>query len=131
MKIAVTFENDQVFGHFGHTKEFAIFEAEGKAIVSHSLLPVIGSGHGALAGLLKENKVDVLICGGIGQGAKDALAQDGIALVAGASGNVRIAAENYLAGNLKNDPTIHCSHHDHEHGEGHNCGEDPHGCGGH
>mgnify|MGYP000188622210 CR=1 FL=1 len=74
MKIAVTYENGQVFQHFGHTESFKIYQTGGKDIESEEVVGTGGSGHGALAGFLKERDVNVLICGGIGGGAKNALA---------------------------------------------------------
>ena len=127
MKIAVTYENGQVFQHFGHTEAFKVYEAENGRVVSSHILSAAGSGHGALAGLLRENGVDVLICGGIGEGAKNALKEAGIQLVAGASGDADAQAAAYLSGALHHDPTISCSHH--AHGSGHTCGD--HGCGEH
>lgn len=129
MKIAVTYEAEtgRVFQHFGHTEAFKVYEAEGTAITSSHLLSAAGSGHGALAGLLQQNGVEVLICGGIGEGAKNALQQAGIRLVAGASGEADAQAAAYLAGQLQHDPTVSCSHHDHQ--GSHACGS--HGCGGH
>ena len=126
MKIAVTYENGQVFQHFGHTQAFLIAQTQGDSYTT-ALLNAQGSGHGALASLLRQNGVDVLICGGIGGGAKAALEQAGIALVAGASGNAEEQVRAYLAGTLQNNPTVTCTHHSHE--EGHACGD--HGCGGH
>ena len=78
MKIAVTFENGNVFQHFGHTEKFKIYDISNGKIVNESIVDTNGSGHGALAGFLKENSVDTLICGGIGNGAKQALAEAGI-----------------------------------------------------
>ena len=101
MKIEITCENGSVFQHFGHTPGFAIFEAEGDTIISETLLSSGDSGHGALAGLLKESAVDVLICGGIGGGAINALGQAGIKVIGGASGNVREVAEAFVKGTLK------------------------------
>ena len=76
-----------------------------------------GSGHGALAGLLMQNGVDTLICGGIGGGAQAALAEAGIKLYGGVSGDADAAVSALLNGNLGYDPNVHCDHHDHEHGE--------------
>ena len=129
MKIAVTCENNEVFQHFGHTPEFAVFEAEDGKILSEKILPTGESGHGALATLLNGEGVDVLICGGIGAGAINALARENIMVVGGAEGNVRTAAEDFANGRLKVRANFHCHHHDHEHGEGHSCGS--HGCGSH
>ena len=86
MKIAVTYENEQIFQHFGHSKQFKIYNVEDKKIVSSEVVDTNGSGHGALAGFLKEHKVDTLICGGIGGGAKTALANADITLYGGVSG---------------------------------------------
>ena len=87
-----------------------------------------GSGHGALAGLLSEAGIEVLICGGIGGGAQMALAEAGIKLYGGVSGNADEAVLALIDGTLGYNPDVHCDHHDHEHGEGgHTCGS--HGCG--
>lgn len=128
MKIAVTYENGEIFGHFGHTKQFKIYNAENGKVVSSEVIDTNGSGHGALAGLLSSLGADVLICGGIGGGAQRALDQAGIKLFGGVQGNADEAVEAFLADALIYDPEAKCDHHDHEHKEGHTCGE--HGCGG-
>ena len=128
MRIAVTYENGQVFQHFGHTEQFKIYEVEDGKVVSSEVIGSDGQGHGALAGLLSNKSIDVLICGGIGGGAQAALSEQGIELCAGASGDVDAAVEAYLKGELINSG-VNCNHH----GEGHTCGdhEDGHNCGGH
>ena len=128
MKIAVTYDNGNVFQHFGKTENFKVYEVEDNKVVSSEVIGSNGTGHGALAGLLAEQGIDVLICGGIGGGAQNALAQAGIRLFGGVSGSADDAVNALLAGNLGYDPDVHCNHHDH-HEEGHNCGD--HGCGSH
>ena len=129
MRIAVTYENGDIFQHFGHTEEFKVYEVEDGRIVSSEIIGSDGSGHGALAGLLNDRGIDVLICGGIGGGAQAALSERGIELCAGAEGNADEAVEAYLRGELENTGA-NCDHH----GEGHSCGEhscgdqDDHGC---
>ncbi len=81
MKIAVTYENEQIFQHFGHCQAFKIYEAEGGNIVSSEVIGTGGSGHEALAVFLKNQGVETLICGGIGGGARTALAQAGISFI--------------------------------------------------
>ncbi len=131
MKIAVTYENGEIFQHFGHTESFKIYEAEGGEIVREQIIRTLGNGHGALAGLLSGAKVDVLICGGIGGGAQAALAEEGIELYGGVSGNADEAVRALLAGRLHFNPDVRCSHHHEEHScGGHSCGEDKHGCAG-
>lgn len=127
MKIAVTYQDGAVFQHFGHTENFKIYTVEDNAVVEAVVLNTCGQGHGALAGLLSNQEIKVLICGGIGGGAKTALANAGIELVAGASGDADAAVAAYLSGALVNDTTIECNHHGHEHGEGHTC-ENHHSC---
>ena len=127
MRIAVTHENGQIFQHFGHTAEFKIYNVEGKEIINSLILPTQGSGHGALASFLSAARVDILICGGIGGGARAALMEAGIVTLPGVVGGADAAVTAYLAGNLAFNPNTRCAHHDH--GEGHTCGD--HGCGGH
>ncbi len=120
MRIAVTYENGEVFQHFGHTERFKIYDAEEGRIVGEQVVDTNGSGHGALAGFLQAAKVDALICGGIGMGAKTALADAGIKLYAGVQGSADKAAEALAAGALRYNPDARCDHHGHHHDGG--CG---------
>ena len=130
MRVAVTYENGQIFQHFGHTQEFKLYDIEDGKVVSSVVVDTNGSGHGALAGVLNVYHVDTLICGGIGGGAQMALAQAGIKLYGGVSGDADEAVRALLAGTLDFNPDVRCNHHDHEHGHGeHSCGS--HGCGSH
>lgn len=132
MKLAVTYENGQVFQHFGHTAQFKLYEIEEGKVASSRVVDTNGSGHGALAGFLQAQGVQALICGGIGGGARTALAQAGIQLFGGVSGSADRAAEDFAAGTLAFDPDVLCSHHGSGHGEGHDCGShgEGHTCGG-
>lgn len=130
MKIAVTYENGQIFQHFGHTEQFKVYDVEDGKIVREEVLDTNGSGHGALAGFLAENGVEALICGSIGGGARTALEEAGIKLYGGVTGSADAAVRALAEGSLGYDPDVKCSHHEHEHGEGgHTCGN--HGCGSH
>lgn len=119
MKIAVTYDNGNIFQHFGKTENFKVYEVEDNQVVSSEVIGSNGTSHGALAGLLSEQGVDVLICGGIGGGAQAALAEAGVELCSGAEGDVDAAVEAYLNGTLTSAGAT-CDHHDHE--EGHSCG---------
>lgn len=131
MRIAVTYENGMIFQHFGHTEQFKIYDVSEGKILGEQVVDTMGNGHGALAGFLLEQKVDALICGGIGGGAQNALAQAGIRLFGGVSGGADDAVKAFLEGNLGYNPNVQCSHHGEEHSCGeHHCGEDKHGCGG-
>ena len=126
MKVAVTYENGNIFQHFGHTQYFKVYEIAEGQVLSSEVVDTNGSGHGALAGVLNRLNADVLICGGIGGGAQMALAEAGIQLYGGVSGDADAAVEAFLKGALDFNPDVQCNHHDH-HGEGHTCGN--HGCG--
>ena len=125
MKIAATYENGNIFQHFGRTEQFKIYEIEDGKVISSQVIGNDGLGHGALAGLLADHAIDVLICGGLGAGAQNALAEAGVEVVAGASGSADEAVESYLKGELISTGA-NCDHH---HGEDHACGD--HGCGHH
>lgn len=129
MRIAVTYENGQVFQHFGHTERFKIYDVENNRVITATTVNTNGSGHGALSDILKKIGVDTLICGGIGGGAKRALSEANIKLYGGVSGGADKAVEALLAGKLSFDSEAVCSHHGEHHGDHDECGE--HGCGEH
>jgi len=122
MRIAVTYENGEVFQHFGHSKQFKLYDTEDGRITGEQIVDTNGSGHGALAGFLQAAKADVLICGGIGRGAQMALADAGIKLYAGVQGSADTAAKALTSGTLAYDPDVYCNHHGHHH-DG-DCGHD-------
>ena len=122
MTIAVTYSDGEIFQHFGHTAQFKLYEAEEGRILSSRIIDTGSSGHSALAALLAEQGVDVLICGGIGGCARTALAQAGIRHFGGVRGDADAAAESFAAGTLEYDPCAQCSHHR----EAHSCGS--HSC---
>jgi len=137
MRIAVTYEDGNVFQHFGHTERFKVYDIENNKVVLATTVNTNGSGHGALADILKKIKVEKLICGGIGDGARRALAEANIALYAGVTGSADEAVEQLLSGKLTFVTNATCDHHGEHHSEHHgehhgesheSCGE--HGCGG-
>lgn len=139
MRVAVTYENGNVFQHFGHTEQFKLFDIEDGKLVNTQVIDTNGTGHGALAGFLKAAGAETLICGGLGQGARNALAEAGIKVYAGAAGDADAAVKSLIEGSLPENEAVSCDHHGHgehghhEHGE-HGCGNHEHGdheCGHH
>ncbi|MDY3796630.1 MAG: FKBP-type peptidyl-prolyl cis-trans isomerase [Agathobacter sp.] len=126
-RIAVTYDNGQVFQHFGRTEAFKVYEVEDDKVINSQIVESNGVGHGALAGLLADNTIDVLICGGIGGGAMAALEDRSIEVCAGAQGDTDEVVEAYLKGELET-AGVTCDHH----GENHSCGDHEEGgsCGG-
>ena len=129
MRIAVTYENGMVFQHFGHTEAFKVYDVEDGKVVMEAVVSTNGSGHGALADVLKRLNADILICGGIGGGAQMALSAAGIRFFGGVSGEADAAVQAYLEGKLVFNPNVQCSHHGDHHHADHACGS--HGCGEH
>ncbi len=140
MKIAVTYENGQVFQRFGHTEQFKIYDVADGKIVGSEVVNTDGVGHGALADFLMRRGVDTVICGGLGGCAKTALKEAGIQYYGGVVGDADEAAAALAEGNLAYDPNARCncgSHEGNEHGgcrredsQGeHTCGGHGHGCG--
>lgn len=128
MIIAVAYENGQVFQHFGHTENFKFYQIENGKIIFSEVVSTFGTGHSALATFLLDSSADVVICGGIGLGAKNALANAGIKLYGGVKGSADAAVGAFLAGILDYNPDVQCNHHSECNVE-HTCGS--HGCGGH
>ena len=130
MRIAVTYDNGEIFQHFGHTEQFKLYDVQDGKIVNEQMVNTNGSGHGALAGFLQAAQADALICGGIGMGAQMALADAGVKLYAGVQGSADEAAKALAEGRLEYDPEARCDHHEHHGGDcGHeHCAE--HQCGG-
>ena len=116
MKIAVTYQDGDIFQHFGHTEFFKIYDIENTDIVKTEIVSTNGSGHGALAQFLHEHSIDTLICGGIGGGAQMALSQAGIKLYGGVTGKADDAVNDLLNNKLNYDPVVKCAHHEQEHG---------------
>lgn len=128
MRIAVTYEAGEIFQHFGHTENFKLYDVQDGKVIDSKVVGTNGSGHGALAVLLSECDVNVLICGGIGGGAQVALAEAGIQLYGGVSGDADAAVEAFLKQELNYNPDVKCNHHGEEHEHHGNCGSG--GCGG-
>lgn len=129
MKIAVPFENEEIFQHFGHAAQFKLYEVVSGEIVGTELLDAEGTGHEALAGLLAQKDVALLICGGIGAGAEAALSASGISMCTGVSGSADDAVKLFLQGGLQCGSGANCDHH-HEESSGCGCGGGCGSCGG-
>lgn len=117
MRVAVAYKNGEIFQHFGRTEQFKLYDVKDGKITEKGIVEAGELGHGALAGLLKRARADILICGGIG-GAQMALAEEGIQLYAGVEGSADEAVLALVEGNLEAANRATCSHH----GEGHSCG---------
>ena len=115
MKIAVPTVGDQVDQHFGHCEKYSVFTIEDNAIKSLDFMesPAGCGCKSNMASVLAQSGVKILIAGGIGNGAVNVLASNGIKTIKGASGTVRDAVELFLQGKLA-DSGDTCQSHSHD-----------------
>lgn len=125
MRIAITYDNGNVYPHFGKTSKFNIFEINDGKIIKEEILDTNGNGHSALAGFLLSKNIDGVICGNIGAGAKASLEEVNIKYYAGVTGTVKDTITAFLNGKLKYNNLVSCNHHKHDDHE-YTCSE--HGC---
>ncbi len=124
MKVAVPYENGNVFGHFGHAEKFMIYSIDDGKVVGTELVAVEGEGHcTGISALLASHGVNVLICGGIGGGAVEHMKAIGVTVYGGITGSADEAVAKFISGSLERHSEANCSH-EHEHGESHNCRHD-------
>ncbi len=133
MKIAVTYDNGEVFQHFGHTEQFKIYEIGDNKVINEEIINTNGTGHGLLGKLLISKGVNALICGGLGSGARSILEENNIKVYPGVAGDSDQAIEDFINNKLDYDENKKCDHHEHEHEhncEEHDCSKDKGGCSG-
>lgn len=119
MIVAITFDKGRVAQHFGHTEEFKIYDVKpNKEEVEFYYVKTNGEGCSALVPILKANKVNVLVCGGLGEGAYNHLIEAGIIVVPGVEGEVDEVFGELMDGTLQYSEGPNCDHH---HEEGHEC----------
>lgn len=117
MRIAIPDNNGEVNQHYGQSKVFSIIDIENNQniiFVDSVSTQNLQHNHGGLANLLKSQNVEVVIVGGIGQGALDGLNANGLKVLFGASGPIKSVAESFAKGEFISKKVM-CNHH----GEGH------------
>ena len=111
MLVAITYENGEVFMHYGKTRQFIIFELDNNEIKSERIIDCGEYSHHTLADLLKLNNVDVVICGGCGVHAIESLEAKNIKVYNGACGDVHNVINEYINGKLKFNGATMCDCH--------------------
>ncbi|MBO5555763.1 MAG: NifB/NifX family molybdenum-iron cluster-binding protein, partial [Oscillospiraceae bacterium] len=106
MKVAVAYDNGEIYGHFGHCDTFAVYEYG--EYVSDCVKKLVDSsdrhGHAAMAALMQELGVDAVLCGNMGGEGKALLLSLGIVPVVGYSGDADTAADLLVTGQLPITP---------------------------
>lgn len=117
MKVAMPKDGDMVNQHFGRSRQFAIYSVENQRVVDYREIgtDALQHNHAGLAGLLIAEGVSLVILGGIGQPALEALKSQGLEVIRGAFGTCAEVLQRYLAGQL-GDQNVTCQHvGDHHH----------------
>lgn len=111
MKIAMPKDGTMVNQHFGQSKHFLIATVENQQIVNRQEISSesLQHNHAGLSGLFITEGVSLVITGGIGKPALDALKENGLEVIKGASGKCEEILGKYLAGKL-DDQNVTCNH---------------------
>jgi predicted Fe-Mo cluster-binding NifX family protein len=114
MKIAIPYNEGRVNEHFGASREFVIYSIEDGKIADSKIINSqdLCHNHEGLAGLLRDEGVEVVITGGIGHPMMNAIQSLGFKIVTGASGDAAGVAVDYASGSLitGNIDICSCSH---------------------
>ena len=113
MKIAVPTRDEHIDDHFGHCAYYTIFEVENREIVATSRLdsPEGCGCKSNIASVMEDMGNEVMLAGNMGEGAKNVLRNNNIAVIRGCSGPVDELVESYLRGEVKDNGEI-CHHHE-------------------
>lgn len=121
MRIAVSYEDGNVFSPFGSTKSLKLYELEGKQIIREVVVPTWGEGSEAQIDCLKQYAANVLVCGAVEGAVRAKLLDAGIMTFGGVIGKADTAVQAFLNGTLQAAPDGKC--------DAHSCGGKCEGCG--
>ena len=113
MIVVVAYDNKNINEHFGDTKEFKVYEIENNKIINSRIEGNQGKSHKELIELIKSFNANILICGRLGDGARNLLDDLEIKYYPGAVGDSDLAVEAFLNGTLKYDLQAKCNHASH------------------
>ena len=98
MKIAIASDGNKVSAHFGHCEGFSMYEVEKNKVLNNEFVPNPGHRPGFLPMFLKDNKVDLIISGGMGGSAQELFVNNGIDVIVGAEGSCEDVINAYIKG---------------------------------
>ncbi|MDD3977227.1 MAG: NifB/NifX family molybdenum-iron cluster-binding protein [Methanomicrobium sp.] len=109
MKIAVAKDENIVAEHFGHCHQYALFTVENNQIIEEKLLDAPEHAPGVIPRFLNENGANVVLAGGMGQGAISLFNEMGITVYLGVCGTIEEAIQKYIDGSLVSGQNV-CDH---------------------
>lgn len=113
MRIALATDGDNVSKHFGHCEAFTVYTVEDKNIVEVETIQNPGHKKGFLPGFLNDHGVNVIISGGMGQGAIELFKENDIEVITGATGDLDDVVKAYIDGELESTGSV-CHEHEHK-----------------
>lgn len=112
MKIAIPVAEGRLCTHFGHCQQFCFVTVnESRQITAKEMLTPPPHEPGVLPKWLAEQKITLILAGGMGQKAQELLAQSGVKVITGVQGVMtpEEAVQNYLNDTLQTGINA-CSH---------------------
>lgn len=109
MILSIATEGNMVCPHFGHAPFFTLVNISEGKIVNSEKLPSPGHAPGALPAWMKEQKVDIVICGGMGPKAKALFTQYGINTLTVEPTEINKVIQDYIEGKIVEGPSA-CNH---------------------
>ena len=97
-RIAVPWEDGRIFPHFGRARCFKLYDVVQNQVTDTRILDSGEYSRRMLADLLSREAVQIVICGGIGAGARNALAEREICIYPGAEGDADMQVLSFLSG---------------------------------
>ncbi len=110
MKIAVSYDNGDIFKHVGDAKEFKVYEIMDGKVAHSEILKSTGKGRGMVIDFMTEHSCDVLICNEICSGAKGAVEEKDVQVFSAVTGSADASVEAFLSNELKDGDTVICHH---------------------
>ena len=101
MKIAMPYQDGVLLEHFGRAKEFIIYNVSDLDPVTSEVIAPEDLSHAAVARALKEHGVDVVLCGSIGEHARQAVEGEHMLVFSGITGAADDVLERFLQGNME------------------------------
>lgn len=96
MRIAVPYEEGNIYFNLGHTKQIKVYEIEEGKVIGTAIADVSGTGHDVITEYLKELEIDIVICDKLCMGSQLVLKDMGIDYKSDVQGDADQAVSEHL-----------------------------------
>lgn len=119
MRIAIATNDGKVSGHFGHCEGFTVYSIEDNKIHSEEFLKSPKHQPGVLPKFLANNRVNLIMAGGMGAKAQQIFNTEDIEVVVGVAGTLDEVIKEYLEGTIESSNAVCNDHAHHDQGCSH------------